>query len=424
MTTERRNLGDILQEIGRVTQDDVDRALGHQAAHGGFFGEALVALGIVSQQEVDWTLASQFDLPYVYPHAESVDPEAALLVRADWALRHMALPLTRTGDRLTLVVDSPLNTMPAEELSRRTGFDVDLALASTHTIREAIRGVYSRWARSREGLASGEALSFEALVEGAMKASSERWGVSVREERAIGWWESGERRHRYRMQAGWEDALNEILVPPPVERLPRHGEVAWVATIQTVRSAPTLIEVRALVTGEGREILFTPKAPSESERLLPTVPQDLLDELRLLVEQTRIVLALTGQPSGTVRDLLPHLPGLLLPTGYRSLHLTGNWDTGDTPGVLTLPLETPDGSGERRLEELGDFRFDALTVDLTPDQTRFWGGLRELAVDVFVYVGTPDELSAALLPSGVNWLLDLRDRGGGAWSWTLEPVEG
>lgn len=436
MMTERRPLGDILQEIGRVTQDDVDRALEHQAEHGGFFGEALVALGIVRQEELDWSLASQFDLPYVYPDAESVDLEAALLVRADWALRHMALPFARSGTRLTLVVDSPLNTEPGEELARRTGFEVDLALASSNAIREAIRGVYSRSAPSREGLASGDALSLAELLEGAERAGSERWGISVREERAIGWWESGGQRRRYRLQAGWEGALNKALVPSPVERLPRRGEAAWVATMEPPGDASSLVEVRALATDEGRELLFTRKAPSESERLLPAVPQELLDELRLLMEQARTVLALRGRPPEVARDLLPHLPGLLLPTGHRSVHLTGRGDTGETPGVLTLPLEAPGGTGERRLEELKDFRFDAVTVELTPEQAGQWEGIRELASDVFVLVGGPAGTTAALLPSGVNWLLDLReggedgegggsgDDGEGGWSWSLQPVEG
>jgi type IV pilus assembly protein PilB len=65
--TERRQLGAILLESGRITDEDVRRVLEHQRVHGGFFGQALVALGMVSREEIDWALASQFDLPFIFP---------------------------------------------------------------------------------------------------------------------------------------------------------------------------------------------------------------------------------------------------------------------------------------------------------------------------------------------------------------------
>ena len=74
---ERRTIGQILMGLGRITEDDCAKALEYQRDHGGYFGEALVACGLVSPEELEWGLASQFDLPYVFPDAESIDPEAA-----------------------------------------------------------------------------------------------------------------------------------------------------------------------------------------------------------------------------------------------------------------------------------------------------------------------------------------------------------
>ncbi len=37
-------------------------------------------MGFVSQDELKWALASQFDLPYIFPESDSIDPEAAALV--------------------------------------------------------------------------------------------------------------------------------------------------------------------------------------------------------------------------------------------------------------------------------------------------------------------------------------------------------
>lgn len=66
--------------FGRISEEDVEKALEHQQEAGGYFGEALLAMGFVSQDELKWALASQFDLPYIFPESDSIDPEAAALV--------------------------------------------------------------------------------------------------------------------------------------------------------------------------------------------------------------------------------------------------------------------------------------------------------------------------------------------------------
>lgn len=77
---ERRTIGQILLDLGRISEEDVGRALEYQRDHGGYFGEALQACGFVSKEELEWGLASQFDLPYVFPDPDAIDPDAAALV--------------------------------------------------------------------------------------------------------------------------------------------------------------------------------------------------------------------------------------------------------------------------------------------------------------------------------------------------------
>ena len=83
---ERHTIGQILLSHGRIDATQAARALEYQRDHGGYFGEALLALGMVTQDELEWGLASQFDLPYVFPDADAVDPDAVALVSPEWAL--------------------------------------------------------------------------------------------------------------------------------------------------------------------------------------------------------------------------------------------------------------------------------------------------------------------------------------------------
>ena len=174
---ERRTIGQILQGMGRIDEGDVERALEHQRQNGGYFGEALLALGILSPEELEWSLASQFDLPYVFPEADTIDPEAAALVSPEWALAHLALPITKTDSALTVVVDSPMKTRAVEELQARTNREIHLALASANNIRELIRQVYASTATQEPS----DQLSSVRLDEGlglALEAAANRFGIS------------------------------------------------------------------------------------------------------------------------------------------------------------------------------------------------------------------------------------------------------
>jgi hypothetical protein len=64
---ERRTIGQILMGLGKIDEDDVSKALEYQRDNRGYFGEALLGCGFVSAEELEWGLASQFDLPYVHP---------------------------------------------------------------------------------------------------------------------------------------------------------------------------------------------------------------------------------------------------------------------------------------------------------------------------------------------------------------------
>src|SRR5262245_55532642 len=161
--TQRRALGQILVGLGRITESDVTKALEYQRHSGGYFGEALVACSLVTEEEIEWGLASQFDLPYVFPRAEEIDYEAASMVSPEWALANLTLPIMRTADSLTVVVESPIKTKAVDELQGHTHLDIQLALASPSKIRELIREVHARAAAADEEagrlpIGAGEAL--------------------------------------------------------------------------------------------------------------------------------------------------------------------------------------------------------------------------------------------------------------------------
>ena len=209
---ERRTIGQILMSFGRITEAQAKSALEHQRDHGGYFGEALLALGLVSQDELEWGLASQFDLPYVFPDADSVDPEAIALVSPEWALTHLTLPIMKTADTLTVIVDSPIKTDAVDELALRTDLKIQLALAGSAKIRELIRQVYARATARDEGERPEPVVLSDAITI-ALNAAAARFGISTRKARSWFWYDDAGTIRRRPLDGVWGPDLDRLLEP-------------------------------------------------------------------------------------------------------------------------------------------------------------------------------------------------------------------
>ena len=59
-----RPLGEILRSVGKLNSEQTLRVVEHQGRHGVRFGDAAIALGFVSRDDVLWGLAQQFRYPY------------------------------------------------------------------------------------------------------------------------------------------------------------------------------------------------------------------------------------------------------------------------------------------------------------------------------------------------------------------------
>jgi len=74
-----RSIGDILAELRNLTAEQVQRVLQHQQDQGVRFGEAAVALGMASKDDVLFALSRQFHYPYAPEEKRSVSPELVAL---------------------------------------------------------------------------------------------------------------------------------------------------------------------------------------------------------------------------------------------------------------------------------------------------------------------------------------------------------
>ncbi len=74
-----RSIGSIIAETRNLTADQVEKVLQHQRAKGIRFGEAAIALGYASADDVLFALSQQFHYPYAAESQRKANPELVAL---------------------------------------------------------------------------------------------------------------------------------------------------------------------------------------------------------------------------------------------------------------------------------------------------------------------------------------------------------
>lgn len=139
---KKGTLGEILFASQIIGEGDIAAALEEQKRTGTRFGEALVSLGIVAQEDIDWAISNQLDLPYIRLKKELIDPDAVRLVPAPLARKFNFIPLIKAGGELSIAIADPLNRPAVEAIELETGCSVNISVALIREIREMIEAFY------------------------------------------------------------------------------------------------------------------------------------------------------------------------------------------------------------------------------------------------------------------------------------------
>ncbi|HBG04124.1 MAG: pilus assembly protein PilB [Geobacteraceae bacterium GWC2_58_44] len=130
------SIGSILFKSQIITEHELRAALEAQKVSGCRVGEALVRLGVVTQEDIDWALSNQLNIPYVRLKKENVDPAAVALVPGQLARRYNLFPLFLSGSELSVAMADPLNQEAIDALGKATGCQVSISVGLIREIRE------------------------------------------------------------------------------------------------------------------------------------------------------------------------------------------------------------------------------------------------------------------------------------------------
>jgi type II secretory ATPase GspE/PulE/Tfp pilus assembly ATPase PilB-like protein len=152
------SIGAILFRSQIITEQELRAALEAQKVSGCRVGEALVRAGVVTQEDIDWALSHQLNIPYVRLKKDNLDPKAIGKVPAALARRYDLFPVILSGEELSIAMADPLDKEAIAELARVTGCQISISVGLIREIREMQDLVYGgeETAREQLGFRSGE----------------------------------------------------------------------------------------------------------------------------------------------------------------------------------------------------------------------------------------------------------------------------
>ncbi len=159
-------LGRILLAGGKITQQQLDRALELQRESKQLLGEILIEQAMTKMEDLVWALGLQLNIPvFNLDDNFRLEPEEIGLIPVTIARRYGLFPMRKNGDAsLTLVMSDPLNSDALATVRSLTKLDIHRVVGTKEQIRTVIEKFYRQDAhieRSLEDIVRLEATGAE-----------------------------------------------------------------------------------------------------------------------------------------------------------------------------------------------------------------------------------------------------------------------
>ena len=120
----------------------MEAALRERAATGRSLGEILSELGLVSEEDLIRASAAEAGMEFVDLNEQPLDPEATQLIPESLARRHRVLALAFRGDTPVIGMANPSDVFAIDDLRSLLGNDLHIVVCSSGQIAEYLSRVY------------------------------------------------------------------------------------------------------------------------------------------------------------------------------------------------------------------------------------------------------------------------------------------
>lgn len=149
-------IGEILKELFAIEEEDIQRALTIQREKGGYLGQILISLGVITERQLLKALSVQLKIPLLEEVEDSLDlsslfdPQSPLReelnkLNLSFLLENNFIPLSLDNNEVIIATNDPLKSYILDYISRVLGYRCRLLLADEKRLRELRRALSTEW---------------------------------------------------------------------------------------------------------------------------------------------------------------------------------------------------------------------------------------------------------------------------------------
>ena len=137
-----QKLGEILIHYKIITPEQLEEGLKIKKTKEKRIGEILIDLGRVTQDEINWVLGKQLNLPYVQVNIGNIDIQLSKNISEDTLRKFKAIPIMELNDELVIAMADPTDEEAIKVIKEITKRKLKYVLASFKNIDETINQIF------------------------------------------------------------------------------------------------------------------------------------------------------------------------------------------------------------------------------------------------------------------------------------------
>ncbi len=142
MKLQKKKLEDMLLAENLVSPEQIRECMKIHRDTGQGLPQLLVELGYLSEEDLVITLSEHLSIPHIRVANYNIPKEVLEHVSEGLARQYQILPVSLTGDVLTLAMADPLNIMAIDDLRLITNHEIEPVVAMISELRQAIERHY------------------------------------------------------------------------------------------------------------------------------------------------------------------------------------------------------------------------------------------------------------------------------------------
>lgn len=133
------SMSEIIRELTSVTEEQLAAAHARQQESGAPLGQILVEMGAMSEKDLVRCLGRQWEIPFVDLELHDLDPSVVRQFPSYLIRTYHVVPLRIEDHRVTLAMENPLDIFTLDEIQMATGMTAIPCIAAASDIRAAMR---------------------------------------------------------------------------------------------------------------------------------------------------------------------------------------------------------------------------------------------------------------------------------------------